>query len=135
MPLEIGTHELHASWGGDIHYNPGDSNPVTVTVSEAAPTLTLSVSGTVLTTGENPTALVAQTPADATGTVTFYNGSDQVVGSAPIQNGYATLTSLSTTLAVGTHQLSASYTGDTHYAAGQSNSVVVTVSNPVSSKK
>ena len=37
VALEIGTHELHASWGGDTHYNPGDSNAVTVTVTKAAP--------------------------------------------------------------------------------------------------
>ncbi len=56
-------------------------------------------------------------------------------GSAPIQNGYATLTSLSTTLAVGTHQLSASYSGDAHYNSGQSNSVVVTVSSTTNAQR
>jgi Bacterial Ig-like domain (group 3) len=76
-----------------------------------------------------------QTPADASGTVTFSSDTNQVQGSAPIQGGYATLTSLSTTLAVGTHPLSASWPGDAHYNPGQSNPVVVTVSNPVSAKK
>ncbi len=107
----------------------------TVAVTKAAPAPTLSVSGTVLTTGENPTSLVVRTPADATGTVTFYSDINQVLGRAPIQDGYAILTSVSATLPVGTHPLSASYPGDAHYNGGQSNTVVVTVSNPVSSKK
>ena len=135
VPLDIGAHELHASWGGDTHYQASDSNVVTVTVTKAAPALTLSVSGTVLTTGQSPTSLVVQTPADASGTVTFSSDTNQVQGSAPIQGGYATLTSLSTTLAVGTHPLSASWPGDAHYNPGQSNPVVVTVSNPVNAKK
>ena len=58
-----------------------------------------------------------------------------MLGSAPIQNGYATLTSLSTTLAVGTHQLNASYSGDAHYNSGQSNPVVVTVSSTTNAKR
>ena len=134
VPLEMGNHDLQASWGGDTHYNPGDPNVFTVAVTKTAPAPPLSLSGTVLTTGENPSSLVVRTPADATRTVTFYSDINQVLGRAPIQDGYAILTSVSATLP-GIHPLSASYPGDAHYNSGQSNTVVVTVSNPVSSKE
>jgi hypothetical protein len=38
VPLTDGTHYLHASYGGDGHYSPYQSSPVTVTVGPAAAT-------------------------------------------------------------------------------------------------
>ncbi len=148
MPLEIGTHSLHASWGGDTHYNPSNSNVVAVTVTKADPDPTLAVTGTVLNAGQNPTSMVVRAAADATGKVTFYddvnNGCEGItgggascltLGGAPIQDGNATLTTLNAALGVGTHHIQAGYSGDGHYNSGRSNTVIVTVSNPASPKK
>ncbi len=72
-PLGVGTHYLHASYGGDTHFLPKSSDPVTVIVSKATPQLGLSVSGTVFPVGQAPASLVVQLPPAATGSVGFYD--------------------------------------------------------------
>jgi hypothetical protein len=141
--LSLGSHAIHASYlgnttayNGDAHYLPSTSAPVTVTVSKATPAATLAIQGTVVASGQAPTSLVVQLPADATGTVGFYNlthpGSQDIgLGSAPVVNGTATLTTLTQTLADGTDQIRASYSGDAHYATVNSNVVPVTVGTTV----
>ncbi|HTT92693.1 MAG TPA: Ig-like domain-containing protein, partial [Acidimicrobiales bacterium] len=135
VPLGVGTHYLHASYGGDTHYVANDSTPVTVTVSKASPQVTLSVNGTVFPVGSAPVSLVAQLPSDATGSVGFYDsalpGPDKGIGLAPIVDGSATLTgtALTVPLEVGTHPLYAWYGGDSDYQPAGSNAVDVTVNS------
>ena len=139
--LSIGSHSLTASFGGDDHYAANDTGPIVITVSKATPTMNLTISGTVLPSGQAPKSLVVQMPTDATGTVGFYNdingGCDgktgpgaacEAVGTSSIQNGYATLTTLTVPLAAGKNYLHASYDGDSHYQPNDSNVVTVTLS-------
>lgn len=136
-PLGVGTHYLHASYGGDTHFLPKSSDPVTVIVSKATPQLGLSVSGTVFPVGQAPASLVVQLPPAATGSVGFYDsalpGPDQGIGVAPIEDGYATLTNLTVPLGAGAHDLYAYYGGDNDFAPAGSNSVPVTVTAAVGS--
>ncbi len=140
VPLAVGTHDIYAYYGGDTHYLPNGSAQVTVTVSKATPPITLTVNGSVFPVGKAPSSLVVQLPADATGSVGFYDdvkggceGSTasgaacQGLGVAPILDGYATLTTLSVPLGVGPHYLHASYGGDGNYLGNQSNVVTVSV--------
>jgi hypothetical protein len=58
--------------------------------------------------------------ADATGTVTFYDGADPI-GTEPVNGGVATLSIA--TLAVGTHSITASYSGDGGHLPTTSNKI------------
>jgi hypothetical protein len=75
-------------------------------------TLTSSVNPSVL---GNAVIFTATVPAPATGTVVFSDG-NTVLGTGTIASGIATLTTSS--LAVGTHQVTAVYSGDVNYNAG-----------------
>ncbi len=138
--LSIGDHEIEAYYAGNNNYTSGWSGPVTVSVAKAAPDMTLSILGTQLPAGTQPTSLVVQMPADATGSVGFYDdvngGCDgstgpgtacQGLGLAPIVDGYATITTLSPTLGNGTHEIHAAYGGDANYIPDESNPVQVTI--------
>jgi Bacterial Ig-like domain (group 3) len=131
--LSVGSHRLHASYGGDSHYLASDSADLTVTVAKANPAMNLQISGTMLSPGQTIKSIAVVMPADVTGTVVFHaqdpNGKDIVLGSAPIKNGSAILQDLQTAtqkLAPGPNKIRASYTDDAHYTSGNSNIVVVT---------
>jgi hypothetical protein len=129
--LGLGIHPLHVSTGDDAHYNANDSAEVTVTVTKATPTISLSISGTNPPAGQQPTSIVAGVPADATGSIAITacptTGPCFNIGSAPIVDGYATLSTLSPPLSNGTYRVTATYAGDSHYTANTSNTAAVTV--------
>jgi hypothetical protein len=81
------------------------------------------VANITLTSSLNPSAygnsviFTATVPAPATGTVVFYDG-NTALGTGTIANGIATLTT--TTLAVGTHPVTAAYGGDGDYNSATS---------------
>jgi Big-like domain-containing protein len=129
--LGVGSHQIVASYSGDTSYAASQSDPVTVTVGKATPPMALTISGTMPASGQAPKSLVVQLPADATGSVGFYDaslpGADKGIGVAPIVNGQATLTSLTKTLPDGAQSLYAWYGGDGNYGGGGSNPVTVIV--------
>ncbi|WP_211349915.1 GH92 family glycosyl hydrolase [Rarobacter faecitabidus] len=120
--LAAGDLTVTAEFSGDGTYASSTSAPVTVSVGKLVPTVTLATSSTSVIEG-SAVSLSAAVPADATGTVTFHEGANQV-GTGAIANGVATA---SVTLPVGAHELTAQYAGDSRYAAGVSNVVTVTV--------
>jgi hypothetical protein len=73
-----------------------------------------------------PVTLTAHVPADATGTVAFYDN-DAFQGAAPICNGVASVSSFKLSVEVGTDYVRASYDGDAHYLANTSSPVAVDV--------
>src|SRR5262249_17437871 len=101
----------------------------TITVAGRATVTALAASPTTITKGQavTLTASVRATTAGAatpTGTVTFKDGS-KVVGTGALSGGVARLTL--TTLAVGTHTLTAVYSGAGADLGSGSGSVAVTV--------
>jgi protocatechuate 3,4-dioxygenase beta subunit len=85
---------------------------------------TLALSKTTVEQSTSLTLTASVTPTDATGTVTFYDGTTSL-GTGTLASGAASLaTSFSTT---GTHSLTATYAGDTTYAASTSSAVSLTV--------
>jgi Bacterial Ig-like domain (group 3) len=122
--LAIGSHSLTAGYGGDASFSGSDSTPVTVTVTNAATTATLSASATSITVGQPVTFSVDVRPANATGTVTFVDGSTPI-GTATLTNGSATFATSS--LATGSHSISATYGGDNNFNGSTSNAVAVAV--------
>jgi hypothetical protein len=105
--LPVGSDQITASYSGDNVNNPATGS-TTQTVTKASPAETLSSS-------INPSAanqavvLTASVPSNATGTVTFMNGST-TLGTSPLSNGVATISS--TTLPIGPDTITATYNGD-----------------------
>ena len=125
----IGNHTLTATYSGDTAFVPGLSNTVIEAVQQLTPAVTLKSSTNPVLPGGSTVLSVAVTSQagnqfTATGTVTFLDGG-KPLGTVTLINGVATLPT-SFTL-VGNHTLTATYSGDTVFVPGLSNTVVETV--------
>jgi hypothetical protein len=121
--LQAGTTTLN------VLFTPTDSLDYTTVSGSVLLTVTIPNTTVTLTSNLNPsqsaqlvtlTATVAQTGTSTqplTGTVTFLD-SGKMIGAGTLSNGVATLPI--STLAVGTHFLTAAYNGSTAYAASTS---------------
>jgi Pro-kumamolisin, activation domain/Bacterial Ig-like domain (group 3) len=143
QPIQLtgGTHNLSATYSGDISYN-AVTTPVTdvLTVSKAVTATALAASAASVTTGTNVTLTATISSASnsavgTTGTVTFFSGGTQIGGPvavAPIAasasagaGGTAALITSFTT--PGTKSITATYNGDTNYALSSATAMTVTV--------
>jgi trimeric autotransporter adhesin len=95
----------------------------TMLVRQATPIVTLTTSASPVSTGL-PIIFTATITASATGTVAFHDGAT-VLGTVPITSGIATLTI--STLAIGTHTITASYSGDVNFTAATSTAITQVV--------
>src|SRR5271168_2190009 len=97
----------------------------------AATTTSLSASNTQLTSGQSVTFTATVAPQSGSGTptgmVTFNDGANSL-GTVSLSGGTAAFTTAS--LAVGSHSITAAYSGDTNFAASTSSIVTVVVSAP-----
>jgi hypothetical protein len=128
--LTIGSHPITASFGGDSNYSSSTS-PVLAQVINKIPTtiaITESTPEQLIKTGITFTANVTASSPNATGTVTFLDGTT-VLGTAVITSSGGVAVSLSTNanaalltsnLAMGTHQIVAVYSGDSTFAPSTS---------------
>lgn len=99
-----------------------------LTVGKIAPAITLASSAsTVLAQGGvTLTATVSSTVSQPTGTVSFFDGaSSTAVGTSPVSAGVATLTL--STLAAGSHSITAIYSGDANFVTLTSSAVTETI--------
>jgi hypothetical protein len=135
VSLGVGTHHVTATYSGDKTDGFIGSTATLDDVVDPAPTsvtLTSSAAGGV-TAGDavtfnatvSPSGPATPTPS---GTVQFEVDGSPFAAAAPLANGSAALTT--SKLAVGTHTVTASYSGDTDFAPATSTDVNVTV-NPV----
>jgi sugar lactone lactonase YvrE len=129
--LAVGTHQITARYNGDANYPLSASAAQTVTITGIGTTTTLGISAASLTVGQTETLTAtisgAGTPA-MTGTVTFFDGTTSLGTGAVTSNasgGMATL--VVSTLGIGTHPITARYSGDTNYALSVSAAQTVTV--------
>jgi hypothetical protein len=129
--LSVGSHSITAVYGSDANYAASTSSMLTEVVTGSATATT----ATTLTASPNPTtigqsvlltATVAETSGTGvpTGTVTFYDGTTSL-GTGTLSSGTATYSA--TSLAVGTHSITASYGGDASNSSSTSSAVTVTV--------
>jgi hypothetical protein len=136
--LPAGTDHVTAVYAGNTHYKSSTSAAVTVTVTSAAhtsarsTTITLTASTHAATAGQKvtltATVSVSGSSAHPGGTVTFKDGS-KVVGTATLDaHGVARLTK---PLSVGTHQLTAVFSGNASYKGSTSAATTVRVTTPV----
>ncbi len=115
--LAAGTHPVTAVYSGDANYNTATSAVDNQVVNKA----TLGQNGLaniVLTSSPNPSTVgqsvtfAATVPSGVTGTVQFVDGTT-TLGTGTIAGTTATFTT--TTLAAGTHPVTAVYSGDANY--------------------
>ena len=115
--LSIGPHTLIATFtpADTTDYTTGTAT-VTLTVVPATPVLTLgsSPNPAFLSNPVTFTATISYTATAPTGTVTFFDGTTQI-GSGTVNAGVATSTT--SALTIGTHSITAAYSGDTNYTA------------------
>jgi len=145
QPIQLsgGTNTLSATYSGDISYN-AVTTPVadTIVVSKATTVTSLSPSVTSVSANQSMTLSIAistqsNSTQGPTGSVTFKDGTT-MLGTSPVApagatsavgaSGTATLSTSFT--AVGTHSLTAVYSGDTNYTTSTSGAVSVTVTGP-----
>lgn len=126
--LAAGSHTISAVYGGEAAFTGSTSAPLTQVVDPASSTTSLTVLPEPSIVGQ-PVALsvVVSSPAGVpTGTVEFFDGASSL-GSASLSGGSGGISV--STLAVGSHALTASYTGD-----GSFNGSVSSVSEHVVDK-
>jgi hypothetical protein len=128
--LAPGTHTIVATYSGDANDNTSASSPLPVTVVQAT-------TATTVTSTPNPslvlypvvfTARVKGNGATPTASVTFLADGKSLGSSTLDTTGTATFTS--TALAVGTHSITAAYSGDTNDTGSTSSAIsqsVVTI--------
>ena len=120
-----GTHTLTAVYAGNTSYAGSTSNQVSEVVnSQQSSSTSLSASPTSAQQGQTVTLTAQVNPSNATGSVTFKDGTT-VLGTATLSSGSASLsTSFSST---GSHSLTAVYSGGGAYAGSTSSAVTETV--------
>ncbi len=104
--------------------NTSTSSALTQTVNKANTTVTLASSANPSTYGSSVTFTATISPAAATGTVTFKDGST-TLGTGSVGSGKATFAI--STLAAGSHSITAVYGGDANDNTGTSSALTQTV--------
>ena len=125
--LPLGTDSLTASYSGDTN-NAASTAPAYPEIIEQHPTLTLAASANPAIVSSTVIFTLTANPNTATGTVTLYDGTTSL-GQTSFSSGSAQWSISS--LAVGTHTISAQYAGDSADFSGTSSSImeVVTKAN------
>jgi autotransporter-associated beta strand protein len=130
-----GSHSITAAYAGNgTDAGSQSSTAVVVTVVNPTPTptpttTTVSAAPASVASGQQVTltATVSASSGTPTGSVTFSDNGTSL-GTAPLSGGHATLPA---SLALGSHTITASYGGDSTFAASQSSaSASVTVTAP-----
>jgi hypothetical protein len=128
--LAIGSHPITANYGGDSGYNAATSAVLTQVVGKipTVTTIVVSAPSQLLHTGVTFTANVTAPSPNATGTVTFMEGT-VIIGTATLSANGGVTVSLTTNanaafattaLVTGPHQIVAVYSGDSTFAPSTS---------------
>lgn len=115
--LSPGEHVITATYNGDANYEPSAGEPIAQAIVKAATELTLTSSKNPAPKGSTGTlkaTVKAIAPGGGTpaGTVTFREG-ETVLATIPLTSSSVTYPLKS--LAVGTHEITASYSGNANY--------------------
>ncbi|HKR96914.1 MAG TPA: Ig-like domain-containing protein, partial [Candidatus Angelobacter sp.] len=86
--LGAGSHSITVQYSGDANFNGATSAALAVNVAQARTTLTLTTAGgeDTFKLGMPVTFFAAVTPANASGTVTFFDGTTPISGSVPLSS-------------------------------------------------
>ena len=127
--LGVGSHSMAAHYGGDANNTPSTSGAIvqTITAFVASTTTTVALSVNPATYGSAVTLTASVTGGAPTGTVTFKDGA-LVLGTAAL--GGTTAQIAISNLAVGSHAITATYSGDASNFASTSAAVQLAVVLP-----
>jgi len=127
LPVATGTHQVVASYEGDTNFEPSISAETGLAAAVGTATIVVSPSANSVSygTAETLNAKVTGDGFTPTGTVTFIDGIKQLGTGALNGSGIATF--MSSSLAVGSHSITASYAGDTNYPTATSTAIPLTV--------
>jgi hypothetical protein len=125
--LAPGASAITAAYDGNTNYSGATSTPVAETVVSGVSSTALSASAAtvVATKPVILTAAVSSNGGTPSGNVVFKDGAN-VVGTGTL-NASGVATATVTTLAVGSHTIVATYSGDTDDTASTSNAVTIVV--------
>lgn len=119
--LTVGTHSITASYAGDSNNAPGTSSPLSQIVRDATSLQLASNNNPSTVRGSVTfTVTVSGDSIAPTGSVVLYDTNTPLATASP-NAGVATFTL--TSLAVGSHRMQASYAGDGHSLASNSNTL------------
>ena len=131
--LSAGTHNIKASYAGDVNYQASTSTNLSQVVLGNPTTTSLQSSSNPSIYGQSITFTAIVTPNSGTGvptgTVTFKSGTS-TIGTATLSNGTASVSNGA--LTVGTKSITAIYSGDTTFA-GSTSAVLSQVINKANS--
>jgi beta-lactam-binding protein with PASTA domain len=108
--LTVGTHSVTAVYSGDSNNSPSASSAYSEIVNLHSTTTTVTSSLNPATTGQSVTFTATVTGASPTGTVQFFDSATALLTPATLTGGSASVTL--STLAAGTHTITAVYSGD-----------------------
>jgi predicted secreted protein len=118
-----GAYSLTAQYSGDGTHTAATSSVATLTVKSTS-SVTVTSSANPSPSGQSVTFTATVSPAAATGSVQFLDGST-VLGSVTL-NGSSAVFSTSS-LAAGTHTISAVYSGDSNYLTSTSSTIAQSI--------
>jgi subtilase family serine protease len=128
-----GTHTLQATYSGDSYYASSTATAVQLNVSKSTPTVAVTAPTTTPATGSSLQLTASISPpatggTSATGSVNFLvDGSP--VGTALVSGGSPSTATLTITVpSIGTHSVTAVYSGDGNYNTATSSPLVLYVS-------
>jgi hypothetical protein len=119
--LVVGTHNITASYAGNGNFTGSTSTVLSEVVQKASTSIAVSSSQNPLTINQSVTLTAKLSWSNSltpTGTVTFLDGATTIGSSAVNGSGVATFST--STLSVGTHNITASYVGDGNFTASTS---------------
>ena len=122
--LTTGSHTLTAVYGGDGNNVASTSAVVAQVVNQSVTTTTLASSANPSTFGQNVTLTATVAGQSPSGTVTFMEGA-AMLGTGTMTAGVATFST--STIALGGHNITAVYGGDTNNATSTSTALTQTV--------
>ena len=125
--LTVGSHSVSASYGGDTNFLSSASSPLSVSIAKVTSVVSSTPSATSVAAGGGATVTTTVAPAanavQASGTITFaVDGTS--VGTVALTNGQASWAI--SALVSGAHSVTASYSGDTNFLAGNAAPVTIT---------
>jgi lysophospholipase L1-like esterase len=122
--LTNGIHSFTAAYAGNGNFSASTSAAATLTVRYANTTLSLSSARSSYAYADTVTLNAMLNPTGGTGTITFLDGA-QALAQVPVAGGVASFSS--TSLALGTHTLTAIYSGDSYDSTAQSPPLSLTI--------